>query len=91
MTIQTLSQQLLLYHMQWVNLYMETWQSIVKEGEQCTLSKPDIAEKSKGFGGIAAPGAGEDVLCPDCGCSEDASVAELLGSWAPVLKRRITI
>ena len=55
---------------------------ITKKERTYTLSKPDIAEKSKGFGGIPGPEAG-GVPCPDCGCSVDASDLTFLGSSAP--------
>lgn len=63
-----------------LNAFMETVQRIVKKMGHRTFSKPDIAEKSKGLAGIPAPGAGEDVVCPDCDCSEDASGLEFCGS-----------
>ena len=61
---------------------------ISKERRQWyTLSKPDIAEKSKGLGGNPVAGP-EAALCPACESFEDVSSLEFLFSAAPALSSK---
>ena len=59
-----------------------------KERRNHTLSRPVMAEKSKGLAGIPAPGGEASLLCSDCASPEDVSDLEFLFSAEPAFSSK---
>ena len=59
-----------------------------KERRYRTLSRPVMAEKSKGLAGNPAPGGEASLLCSDCASPEDVSDLEFLFSAEPAFSSK---